>query len=105
MVFDTSNINEVISVNRFVDVFVFGDFSIHHKNWLTYSGGTGRPGELCYNFSISKDLTLMVNFPTRIPECDFCSPAPLEFDPSFYFAVAFTPLYCISFHWLFSNWK
>ena len=23
-----------------------------------------------YNFSISNDLTLMVNFPTRIPDCD-----------------------------------
>ena len=22
------------------------------NNWLTYSGGIGRPGELCYNYSI-----------------------------------------------------
>ena len=39
-------------------MFVFGDFNKHHKDWLTYSGGTDRPGELCYNF------TQMVNFPT-----------------------------------------
>ena len=28
-----------------------------------------------YNFSISNDLTQMVNFPTRIPDCDSHSPA------------------------------
>ena len=48
---------------------------VHQKDWLTYSGGTDRPGELYYNFSISKDLTLMVNFPTWIPDCDSHSPA------------------------------
>ena len=52
------------------NVFVFRDFNVHHKDWLTYSGGTDRPGKLCYNFSISNDLTQMVNFPTCIPDCD-----------------------------------
>ena len=52
------------------NVFVFEDFNVHHKDWLTNSGGTDRPGELSYNFSISNDLTQMVNFPTRIPDCD-----------------------------------
>ena len=63
----SSNIDEVISINPSANVFVFGDFNIHHKDWLTYSGGTDRPGELCYNFSFSNDLTQMVNFPTQIP--------------------------------------
>ena len=36
---------------------LFGDFHVRHKDWLTYSGGTDRPGELCYNFSISNNLT------------------------------------------------
>ena len=27
----------------------FGDFHVYHKDWLTYSGGTDRPGELCSN--------------------------------------------------------
>ena len=31
-----------------------------------------------YNFSISKDRTQMVNFPTRIPDCDSHSPALLD---------------------------
>ena len=26
-----------------------GDFNVYHKDWLTYSGGTDRPGELCSN--------------------------------------------------------
>ena len=66
MVFDSfpSNIDEVLSINSSANVFVFGDFLVHHKDWLTYSGGNDRSGELCYNFSISNDLTQMVNFPT-----------------------------------------
>ena len=49
-VFDviSSNIEEVISINPSADEFVFGDFNIHHKDWLTYSSGTDRPGKLCY---------------------------------------------------------
>ena len=41
-VFDavSSYIDEVFSINPSVNVFVFGDFNIHYKDWLTYSGGT-----------------------------------------------------------------
>ena len=41
-VFDsiTSSIDEVLSINPSANVFVFGDFNVHHKDWLTYSGGT-----------------------------------------------------------------
>ena len=46
-VFDSisSNIGEVLSIHPSVNVFVFGDFKIHHKDWLTYSGRTDRSGE------------------------------------------------------------
>ena len=47
-------------------MFLFRDFNVHHKNSLTYSDGSDRPGELCYNFSTSKDLIQLVNFPTQI---------------------------------------
>ena len=79
-VFDSvsSNIDEVLSINPSATVFVFGYFNIHHKDWLTYSGGTDRTGELCYNFCISNDLTQIVSFPTRIPDCDSHSPALLD---------------------------
>ena len=71
-VFDSnlSSVDEVLSINQSADVFVFEDSNVHHKDWLTFPGGTNRPGELCYNFSISNDLTQMVNCPTRIPGCD-----------------------------------
>ena len=98
MVFDSisSNIDEVLSISPSANVFVFGIFSVHHKDWLTYSGGTDRPGELCYNFSISNDLTQIVNFPTWIPDCDSHSPALLDLfissDASICSAMAFPPL-------------
>ena len=40
----------------------------NHKYWTTYSGGSDRPGEHCYNFLISNDLTQLANFPTWIPQ-------------------------------------
>ena len=97
-VFDSisSNIDEVLSINPSANVFVFGDFNVHHKDWLTYSSGTDRPGELRYNFSISNDVTQMVDFPTRIPDCDSHSPALLDFflssDASICSTMAFPPL-------------
>ena len=97
-VFDSisSNIDEVLSINPSANVFVFGDFNVHHKDWLTYSSGTDRPGELCYNFSISNDLTQMVNFPTSIPDCDSHSPAVLHVfiysNASICSILAFSPL-------------
>ena len=77
-------------------MFVFGHFNVHHKDWLTYSGGTDRPGELCYNFSFSNDLTQIVNFPTRIPDCDSHTPALLDLfissDASICSTMTFPPL-------------
>ena len=97
-VFDSvsSNIDEVLSINPSANVFDFGDFNVHHKDWLTYFGGTDGPGELFYNFSISNDLTQMVNFPTRIPDCDSHSPSLfylfLSSDASICSTMAFPPL-------------
>ena len=84
------------SINPPANVFVFGNFSAHHKDWLTYFGGTDRPGKLCYNFSISHDPTQMVNFPTWIPGCDSHTPALLDLftssDTSICSTMAFPPL-------------
>ena len=92
----SSNIDEVLSINPSANVFVFGNFNVHHKDWLTYSGGTDRPGKLCYNFSITNDLTQMVNFSTWIPDCDSHSPALLDLfissDASICSTMAFPPL-------------
>ena len=83
-------------MNPSANVFVFGNFKVHHKDWLTYSGGIDRPGELCYNFSISNELTQMVNFPTRIPDYDSHSPALLDLflssNNSIFSTITFPPL-------------
>ena len=94
--FISSNIDAVLSINPSANVFVIGDFNVNHKDWLTYSGGTDRSGELCYNFSISNELTQMVNFPTQISDCDSQSPALLDLfissDASICSTTAFPPL-------------
>ena len=50
----------------------------------------------CYNFSISNDLTQMVNFPTQIPDCDSHSLAHLDLflssDASICSTMGFPPL-------------
>ena len=98
-VFDSisSNIDEVLSINPSANVFVFGDF--HHKDWLTNSGGTDRPGELCYNFSILNDLTQMVSFPTRVSNCDSHSPALLEASIYLFLVRLVFFLQWLSIHW------
>ena len=48
-VFDaiSSKMDQVLSIYPTANVFVFGDFnSDHYLDWLTYSDGTERPGEL-----------------------------------------------------------
>ena len=85
-----------LSINPSANVFVFKDFNAHHKDWLTYSGGTDQPGELSYNVSTSNDLTQMAHFPTLIPDCDSNVPALLDlfisFDASICSTMAFLPL-------------
>ena len=92
----SSNIDQVLSTNPSANVFVFPDFQIHHKEWLTYSGATDRSGELCYNFSVSNGLTQIDNFPTQVPDFDSLSPARLDLflssDASICSAMAFPPL-------------
>ena len=73
-----------------------GTLNAHHRDCITYSGGTDRPGKLCYNFYISNNLTQIVNVSTRILDCDSPSPALLDFflssDASICSTMAFPPL-------------
>ena len=55
-------------------MFVFRDFNVHHKDWLTYSAGNDRAGELI--FYITNNLTQKVKFP--IPDSDSHSLALLD---------------------------
>ena len=82
----SSNLDEVLSINPSANVFVFGNFNVYHKDWLTYSGGTDRPG----------DLTQLFNFRTQIPDCDSHSLSLLDLflssDASICCTMAFPPL-------------
>ena len=94
-VFDpiSSSIYEVLSIKPSANLF--GDFNVHHKDWLTYSDGTDHSGELSYSFSISNDLTHMVKFPTRTPDCDSHSPVLWIY---FFFLTLVFVLQWISLH-------
>ena len=91
-----SNIDKVLSINRPAVVFVFGNFNVHYKDWLTYSDGTDRPGELCYNSSISNDLSHMIDFSTWIPDRGSHIPSLLDLfisvNPNICSAVVFPSL-------------
>ena len=98
MAFDSvsSNIDGVLLINPSAHVLIFLDINIDHMDWLAYTGETDRPGEFCYSFSISNDLTQIVNFPTWIPDCECHSPALLDLflssDAIICFTMAFLPL-------------
>ena len=64
LVFDSisSNIDKVLSIKPSANVFVFGHFNIHHKDWLMYSDGTDKSGELCY-----KSQTTLLRWSTFLP--------------------------------------
>ena len=76
-------------------MFVFGDFNVHHKAWLTYSGGTDRLGKCCYNFFNSNDLTQIINFPTLIL---YCNSHFLVFSIYLFFLMLMYVLNWLSFH-------
>ena len=98
----SSNIDEFLLINQSGNVFLLGDFNVHDKDWLTYSHGNDRPGELCYNFSISNGFTQMVNFPPWIPDFYFHSPALLFWIYLFLLMLVFV-LQWLSLHWEILN--
>ena len=58
LVFDyiSYKIDEVLLINPSANVFVYVDFNLHHKDWVTYSGETERPGAV---FSILNSLQVL----------------------------------------------
>ena len=75
----STNIDRVLSKHLTANVFVFGDFNVHHSEWLKYSHGTYQPVEYFFNFTITHDLTQVVDFPTGIPDFDTHRSALLDF--------------------------
>ena len=60
-----SIIDEVLLITSSANAFAFGDFNVHHEDWLTYHGGTDRPGGRCYNFLSQMTLNRWLTFLLR----------------------------------------
>ena len=61
----SSKIDEVLLIKPSANVFVFGDFNVHRRDWLTYFGGTYSLVDSSYSFSISNDLLRWLTFLLR----------------------------------------
>ena len=90
------NIDDVLSNNPSANVFVFGDFMLIIWTGLPILVELINLVNSVVIFFISNNLTQMVNFPTRIPDCDSHSPALLDLflpsDASICSTMAFPPL-------------
>ena len=89
----SSNIDETLSINTSANVF--GDFNIHYKDWLTYSGVTDRSRKLCYKFhptAILRGLTFLLRSQTVILMVRI-------FWVCFFLLMLLFVLQWLSFHW------
>ena len=84
-------------INPSANVFVFGDFNAHHKDWLTCSDGTDRPGELCYSFLSQTTLLRLLTFLLR--SLTLIVTVPL-FWISFFFLTLVFVVQWLALHWL-----
>ena len=74
----SNSIDEALNVKPTANIFVCGDFNVHHKDWIPNSHITDEAGVNTLNFSIAQDLTQMVNFFTRFPDRRDQLPATLD---------------------------
>ena len=97
-VFDSisSNIDEVLSINPSANVFIYGDLKSIIRTGLPILMKLIYLVNSVIIYSISIDLTQMVNFPTQIPDCDSHSPGHFDLfissDASICFTMVFPPL-------------
>ena len=80
---------EVLQINPSAVIFC-ATFNVDHEDWLTYSGGTDRPGDRP-SFSTSTDLTQIANFPAQIASCDSYSPVFFIIISFFFLIPVFAP--------------
>ena len=67
-------IDDTHSLHPNADILVFGDFNVHHQEWLIHSNGIDLSGVEAYKFSISQSWTQIVDFPTSFPDRDDHNP-------------------------------
>lgn len=63
-----NSIDLALSRHPTAEIMVFGDFNVHHKEWLVHSHSTDTSGVSAFNFALSQDLTQIISAPTRIPD-------------------------------------
>ena len=80
-----------ILINPSTNVFVFGDFNEHHKDWLIYSDGTYRSGELW--MTLLRLLTFLLGFQTVIPTV------------LLFWITLFLPMLVFILQWLSLHWE
>ena len=77
------------------NIVVFGDFNVHHSEWLS-SKTTDAAGTHTLNFSLAQSLTQIINFPTRFPDNSNNEPSLLDLclvsDPNKFSASCLAPL-------------
>ena len=66
----SDSIDEALHMFPSATISVFGDFNVHHKDWLVHSRSTDSVGVAAFNFSLCHNLTQLVTSPTRIPDRD-----------------------------------
>ena len=74
----SESIDKALSIRQSANIFVFGDFNIHHENWLKFSNNTSASGTKAYNFALSQSLSQHVDFPTPTPDRSDQSPSLLD---------------------------
>ena len=81
-------IDNILTHHPSANICVFGDFNVHHVQWLVHSNHTDNVGVECYNFSLAHELSQIVNFPTRIPD------VPNQFPSLFDLFLTSIPEFC-----------
>ena len=95
--FILSNIDEVLSINPSANVFVSGDFNVHHKDRLIYSGETDTPGN-----SVTISLSQMALFRWLTFLLWFLT-VTLKVLLVWNNIFLLTPVFVL--HWLFLHWE
>ena len=66
----SSKIDTLLQRYPAAEVAVFGDFNVHHSEWLVHSRNTDTPGQAAHAFAICHGLKQIVTSPTRVPDRD-----------------------------------
>ena len=66
-IFDAISNSIALALSRHptAEIIVFGDFNVHHKEWLIRSHSTDAPGVSAFNFALSYDILFYLNFCCR----------------------------------------